>query len=177
TSLKNLGVEYLDSLLLHSPLRSLEKTIEAWRCFEEAVDEGLVRFIGLSNCSDLPTLQCIYAAARHKPRFLQNRFYADTGYDAEIRDFCVENGVVYQAFWTLTANPHILRSSPVSRAASRLEASPAQIWYRYLLEKGMMVLTGTSSQAHMEEDVDVLTIDFSREDFDAIDNEVAKYTL
>lgn len=40
----------------------------------------------------------------------------------------------------------------------------------------MIVLTGTTSQEHMEEDLNVLTIDFSREDFDAIDREVSKYT-
>lgn len=45
----------------------------------------------------------------------------------QIRVFCAENGIVYEAFWTLTANPHLLRSTPVLRAASRLEATPAQV--------------------------------------------------
>ena len=47
-------------------------------------------------------------AAGVKPAVLQNRFYADSGYDVELRAFCKENGVVYQSFWTLTANRDII---------------------------------------------------------------------
>ena len=39
---------------------------------------------------------------------LQNRFYVDSGYDLELRQFCREQGITYQTFWTLTANPHVL---------------------------------------------------------------------
>jgi hypothetical protein len=48
------------------------------------------------------------------------RFYRDSGYDVELRDFCAKNGVRYQSFWTLTANPHLLSSPVVSAAARRL---------------------------------------------------------
>ena len=46
--------------------------------------------------------------ARVKPAVLQNRFYADSGYDVELRRFCDVHGVVYQSFWTLTGNRDIL---------------------------------------------------------------------
>ncbi|PFH31240.1 aldo/keto reductase family oxidoreductase [Besnoitia besnoiti] len=175
TSLANLQVEYLDSVLLHSPMRTAEETLEAWRALEAAVDERRVRLIGLSNCYDVVTLRKLYVAARHKPRLLQNRFYADTGYDKEIREFCDGHGVVYEAFWTLTANPHMLRSAAVRSAATRFNCTPAQAWFRYLLEKGIVVLTGTTSEQHMREDLEVLSLDFSRQSFEAIDREVELY--
>nr|CEL66542.1 TPA: aldo/keto reductase family oxidoreductase,putative [Neospora caninum Liverpool] len=176
TSLANLKVDYLDSVLLHSPLRTLEKTLEAWRSLEEAVDEGVVRLLGVSNCYDVEMLRRLYAAARHKPRVLQNRFYPDTRYDKEIRKFCQEHSVVYEAFWTLTANPHMLRSTPVREAARSFNCTPAQAWFRYLLEKGLVVLTGTTSETHMREDLDVLNLDFSQAAFDAVDSEVERFT-
>ncbi|KEP61774.1 UNVERIFIED_CONTAM: aldo/keto reductase family oxidoreductase [Hammondia hammondi] len=176
TSLANLQVDFLDSVLLHSPLGTMERTLEAWRALEAAVDEGTVRVIGISNCYDVEMLRRLHAAARHKPRVLQNRFYAETGYDKDIQNFCVEHGVVYEAFWTLTANPHMLRSAAVRGAARVFHCTPAQAWFRYLLEKGVVVLTGTTSAQHMREDLDVLNVDFSQAAFDEIDAEVDKFT-
>jgi len=37
--------------------------------------------------------------------------------------FCLEHGIVYQTFWTLTANPNILRAAPIQKAAGRLSAT------------------------------------------------------
>lgn len=84
-SLKNLRTNYLDSLVLHSPLNSLEKTMQVWRKFEEFVEGGRVRYLGISNCYDPSFFKKLYDAAKVKPLFLQNRFYADSGYDRELR--------------------------------------------------------------------------------------------
>ena len=56
-SLKNLQTDYLDSLLLHSPLPNLPQTLEAWQCLEELVALGWVRHLGISNCYRLDWLQ------------------------------------------------------------------------------------------------------------------------
>jgi hypothetical protein len=58
---------------------------------------------------------------------IQNRFYAKTHYDKDIRALCKESGLVYESFWTLTANPEVfaapdmieLRAKP-GAAVSRL---------------------------------------------------------
>jgi diketogulonate reductase-like aldo/keto reductase len=54
-------------------------------------------------------LQAVYAEATIKPSFLQNRFYRESGYDREIRAFCAEHSIKYQSFWTLSANPMIIK--------------------------------------------------------------------
>jgi hypothetical protein len=56
----------------------------------------------------LSLLKNIYNSANIKPKFIQNRFYSKSGYDVNIREFCKEKDMVYQSFWTLTANPHII---------------------------------------------------------------------
>ncbi len=101
-SLKNLHTDYIDSLVLHSPLQSHDLTMEVYREFEKFVDDGRVKQLGISNLYNLNGLKKLYEDARHKPSVIQNRFYADTNFDSEIRKFCREKNIFYQSFWTLT---------------------------------------------------------------------------
>ena len=73
-SLKNLQTPYLDSLVLHSPLPSLEETLTVWNTMESFVDEGKVKQLGISNCYDFELFQALYNQARIKPKVLQNRY-------------------------------------------------------------------------------------------------------
>jgi diketogulonate reductase-like aldo/keto reductase len=107
-SLNNLRTNYLDSLVMHSPMGNIQDTLKAWRTFEEIHKQGKVRFLGLSNTYQLSLLQSVYESAEIKPSFLQNRFYRESGYDEEIRAYCLRNNIRYQSFWTLTANPDII---------------------------------------------------------------------
>lgn len=70
-SLRNLGTSYLDSLVLHSPLPSLEQTLEVWLAFEDIYVSGGARRLGISNCYDLQTLRELHARARIKPSVVQ----------------------------------------------------------------------------------------------------------
>lgn len=109
-SLQNLRTSYIDSLVLHGPLPKFADTMTVWRAMEGIQESGRARQIGISNCYELPTLRRLYEEARVKPTVLQNRFYRDSGYDVQVREFCAQHGIRYQSFWTLTANPHILKS-------------------------------------------------------------------
>ena len=111
TSLKNLHTTYIDSLVMHSPMRTIPDTIKVWRVFEEIFKTGAVKRLGLSNTYDINVLRAVYEAAEIKPSVLQNRFYAQSGYDVQIREFCRSNAIQYQSFWTLTANPGIINRS------------------------------------------------------------------
>jgi diketogulonate reductase-like aldo/keto reductase len=152
-SLANLRTDHLDGLVLHSPLRSPAQTLEVWRAMESLVDSGGVRQIGISNCYDPDELESLYATARIKPAVVQNRFYADTGHDREIRRFCRRNRIVYQSFWTLTANRDLLSGGEIGTLASRYRRTPAQILFRYLTRIDVVPLTGTTSEAHMDDDL------------------------
>jgi diketogulonate reductase-like aldo/keto reductase len=152
-SQKNLGTDYVDSLVLHSPLANDAATLEAWRAFEAIAERGGARHLGISNCYSLKSLESLYRSARVKPAVVQNRFHKATGYDAGIRAFCRAHGIVYQSFWTLTANPHLLESAAVRTIASRHGRTPAQVLFRYLTQQGVVPLTGTTSVEHMREDL------------------------
>merc|ERR1719161_2849573 len=94
-----------------------------------------------------------------QPTVLQNRFYADSGYDKDLRAFCRDRGIQYQSFWTLTANPKILQSADVTGAARRLRITPAQVFFQFLHHcEGLNPLTGTCNGEHMRQDLDAVSV-------------------
>ncbi len=116
------------------------------------------RIIGVSNVT-LDQLRCLFQESRIRPRIVQNRCYAVRGWDREVREFCVANDLVYQAFSLLTANRETLGSSELTRIAEHNCRTAPQIVFRFAIEVGMIPLTGTTNAEHMQEDLNVF--DFS----------------
>jgi diketogulonate reductase-like aldo/keto reductase len=155
SSLQHLGVNFIDSLLLHGPWSDdgiSAQDREAWRAMEELRQTGRVSLLGVSNVSH-EQLSKLYQEASIPPSFVQNRCYARTGWDEKVRDFCRERGIVYQAFSLLTANRHELGSAAMTAMAKRLGATVPQLVFRFATAVGMLPLTGTSDPAHMREDL------------------------
>eukprot|EP00927_Polykrikos_kofoidii_P072100 TRINITY_DN68254_c0_g1_i1.p1 TRINITY_DN68254_c0_g1~~TRINITY_DN68254_c0_g1_i1.p1 ORF type:complete len:357 (+),score=43.58 TRINITY_DN68254_c0_g1_i1:113-1183(+) len=155
-SQRNLKTNYVDSWVLHSPCETQQETLEVWRSMEVFFRNGGARQLGVSNFYDLSALQWLYEKAEIKPSVVQNRFYSDSGYDLQLREWCQERGIFYQSFWTLTGNPSVLRSSAVCRIARDRGRTAEQIFFRFVLDAGICPLTGTSSGAHMLQDLQVL---------------------
>lgn len=138
--------------------------------FESFVDEGKVRQLGISNCYSLQKFQQIFNEARIKPAVIQNRFYDESGFDKELRQFCKEKGIYYQSFWTLTANPGILSNSKVQEIARIRGKTTPQIFFAYLVQTGVITpLTGTTNLQHMKEDLEALEIVLSQSEMNVID--------
>jgi len=154
-SLRNLRVTYIDSLVLHSPLKTDEETLAVWRVFEKLVDEGKVLRIGISNCYDFDRFRYIYHEARIKPSTLQNRFYSQSGFDVDLRHFCKRHNILYQSFWTLSANIQALRRQEVRDIAASKGLSSMTLMYAFMMTMGHTPLSGTTDQAHMMEDAAV----------------------
>ena len=168
-SLKNLQTDYLDCVLLHSPMPTMTQTQSAWRTLESFVDTGRVHQLGISNCYNLTDLERLYATARIKPAIIQNRFHAETNYDREIRAFCDQCHIIYQSFWTLSANPHVLAHETMTALASIHRRTPAQILFRFLTQVGVVPLTGTQSETHMRDDLAIFDFELTHEERGAIE--------
>lgn len=168
SSLKNLRTGYVDSLVLHSPVAPYSLTLKAWGAMEKIHRTGAARQLGISNCYDPAFLRTLYADVSVKPAVVQNRFYRQSGYDAGLRDWCSGHGILYQSFWTLTANPHILGSPTVKAIARQHDKTGAQIFFRYLSQSGIVPLTGTCSEQHMREDLQIFGFELSAGDIDQI---------
>lgn len=155
SSLEHLGTDHLDSYVLHGPAlrRGLaDADREVWRAMEAIHEEGRTRVLGVSNVS-LEQLGALHHDVRVKPAFVQNRCFASTGWDREVRAFCAAHDIVYQGFSLLTANPHVLAARATRRIAERVARTPEQVVFRFAQQVGMLPLTGTSDEAHMAQDL------------------------
>jgi diketogulonate reductase-like aldo/keto reductase len=158
SSLKHLGVEQIDSYVLHGPTQRAglaPADWEAWRAMEVIHDSGPAKSLGVSNVS-AEQLRALCQDTRVQPRFVQNRCYADQGWDRAVREFCLANGIIYQGFSLLTANRATLAHPDLMRIAKHHGRTPSQIVFRFAIQIGMLPLTGTTSAAHMREDLAVL---------------------
>lgn len=157
SSLQHLNTQIIDSYVLHGPTyqAGLAPTDwEAWHAMEAIHKSGHARLLGVSNVT-LEQLQGLCQKATIRPRFVQNRCYADRGWDRGVREFCKAEGLVYQGFSLLTANRQVLSHPELARIAHRYKRAASQIIFRFALDVGMMVLTGTTNSNHMKIDLEV----------------------
>ncbi|RSM08938.1 hypothetical protein BHE90_001342 [Fusarium euwallaceae] len=157
-SLAKLGVDYVDCLLLHGPMPTLEETLEIWSGMESVCDKVLS--LGLSNVS-LEQLEAVYTHATIKPAIVQNRFWHHNHFDSAVRSFCIERNIVYQAFWVLTGNPQLLDSSLVGWFADKVGATREDALFNLVLSLGqdgsqVSVLNGTTNPARMSRSLEVM---------------------
>ena len=175
SSLEHLGTDYVDSYVLHGPASGLgwtEYDGEVWAAMQKERDAGRTRVLGVSNVR-LLHLQQMIAAHGEAPAFVQNRCFAHTAWDRDIRQFCREHGIVYQGFSLLTANSEVLQSDLVAQVAARTQATPAQAIFAFSRHIGMVPLTGTSSEQHMKEDLGSRQVELTGEEIQAIEFAIA----
>lgn len=170
SSLEHLGTDYVDSFVLHGPAgyEWTDADAEVWEAMVRERDAGRTRLLGVSNVS-LLHLEQMAAAHTEIPAFVQNRCFARTGWDREVRRFCGERKIVYQGFSLLTANPEVVRPPLIARLAARANATVAQVVFRFAQLVGMLPLTGTSSSEHMKQDLASRDLALSADEVRAIE--------
>lgn len=168
SSLEHLGTDYVDSFVLHGPATGYgwsDADTEVWQAMRRERDAGRARVLGVSN-----------VAIRHlremedAPAFVQNRCYARSGWDREIRAFCRERNIVYQGFSLLTANREIGSHPLVQTIADHLHATTAQVVFCFARQVGMLPMTGTTDPIHMREDRASLQLTLPPEAVEAIES-------
>jgi len=170
SSLEHLGTSSVDAYLLHGPAAQsglTEDDLQVWETMEALVREGRVKLLGVSNVS-VRHLAKLVELGTEPISFVQNRCFARTGWDREMRAFCREHAIVYQAFSLLTANERELATPAVRRIAARHQKTAAEITFRFALEVGMLPLTGSSDAAHLRQDLGCF-------DFELDEDEVAAF--
>ncbi|KAF8134459.1 NADP-dependent oxidoreductase domain-containing protein [Boletus edulis] len=169
-SLRNLRTSYIDSYLLHSPLRTMKGTLEAWRALMAAQDAGTVRKIGVSNVYDTRVLAAL--GELRKVQVVQNRWYEGNMWDPDVWKYCKDHGIEYQSFWTLSGSTSLLTHPAVVTIAGRLDVTPAQVIYKLAQLHSIVPLTGTTNELHMQQDLAAERIAFMED----VDGEVRNIT-
>ena len=171
SSLTHLGTDYVDSYVLHGPYSRWglgDADWEVWAAMEGLYQSGKTRMIGISNVTAGQLTQ-LCEQANVKPMVVQSRCYAELGWDKEIRGICHAHGIIYQGFSLLTANREVFADPEIRTIAKRLSTGPAQVIFRFAMQIGMLPLTGTTSQQHMEEDLKAEQLALSTEEIQRIE--------
>ncbi|BBM87179.1 aldo/keto reductase family protein [Candidatus Uabimicrobium amorphum] len=168
SSLEHLQTSYIDSYVLHGPYsypQFVDIDWQVWHAMEELHQENKVRFLGVSNVNS-EQLRTLLSKAKVKPSFVQNRCFASAGWDYDVRQLCREHSVVYQGFSLLTANRRELQAPTIQDLCDKYQKTLPQIIFRFSIQLGMLVLTGTTNEQHMRQDLKI-------DDFSLTEDEVA----
>ncbi|MGT2887206.1 aldo/keto reductase [Streptococcus didelphis] len=169
-SLRDLGLDYLDLMIIHSPQpwsewRSSDKNfdqgnLEAWRALEDAQKAGKVKSIGLSNFL-IKDVENILKNSNKKPAVNQILSHIGNTPFALI-DYCKEHNIVVEAYSPI-AHGQALKNDILKKVASKYNVSSVQLSIQYILQLGMVALPKAENPEHM---LSNMTLDFtiSRED-------------
>lgn len=134
-------------------METIQETITVWKTLETYTPHK-IRNLGISNTT-LPILQTLFNDMDVKPAVVQNRFHNRTAYEIDLRAFCREQKIVFQSFWTVTANRHLLQCSPVRAVAQKAGVGAVAAYYSMVLGlEGTTILDGTTNQEHMKGDLE-----------------------
>jgi diketogulonate reductase-like aldo/keto reductase len=176
SSLEHLNTEIVDSYVLHGPSQRVGLTRadwDAWHAMEAIHGSGRAHLLGISNVT-LEQLQRMCQQSRVRPRFVQNRCYAVRGWDRRVREFCAANDLVYQGFSLLTANRDAIARPELAQIAQRHGRTISQIIFRFALDVGMIILTGTTDASHMRADLHVFDFRLEPDEIEKIERLVAE---
>lgn len=164
TSLKKLGLDYLDLYLIHQPMSDY---YGAWRAMEELYDEGKIRAIGV--CNFYPErLADLCVNARIMPAVNQvelHPFFAQSGALETMKEF----GVQPEAWGPMAEGKHNIFAHPVlSKIGTKYGKSAAQVALRWNTQRGVAIIPKSTHRARMEENLNIWDFELSEEDMEAV---------
>jgi len=164
-SLKTIGVDQLDLVLIHWPVPSQDLYVETWRAFIEMRNEGLMRSIGVSNFN-ADHLQRIIGETGEVPVLNQIELNPELQ-QPEMRAANARHGIVTQA-WTPLGNGRSFEAEPITSAAARSGKSPAQVIIRWHIQLGNAVIPRSVKPARQAENLDVFDFELTDDEMTAI---------
>jgi methylglyoxal/glyoxal reductase len=165
TSLKKLGLDYLDLYLIHWPVEGKYK--EAWRALETLYKEGRVKAIGVSNFH-VHHLEDVLKDAEIKPMVNQVEYHPRLA-QKEVRAFCQEHGIQLEA-WSPLMQGQLLDNEVLQGIAQKYNKSVAQVILRWDLQNGVVTIPKSIKEHRIIENSQVFDFELTAEDMEAIDS-------
>ncbi|KAI0360893.1 Aldo/keto reductase [Trametes cingulata] len=164
-SVKNLGYDYYDLYLIHSPLAGKEMRLETWRALVDAKKAGKVRSIGVSNYSGRH-IDEIREAGLELPSVNQIELHPFCQ-QKPIVEYCKANGIVVQAYSPLVRGK--LDDPVFQELAKKYDKDAGQIAIRWSLQHGFVPLPKSARPERVESNAQVFDFEISPEDMAKLD--------
>lgn len=165
-SLERLGLDHVDLFLIHWPVPTQDRYLEAWQAMEELQREGLTRSIGVSNFEP-EHLQRLFDEATVRPAVNQVEIHP-TFAQAGLVDFNARHGVRTQA-WSPLGQSEDLTAGPVTELARTLGRTPAQVVLRWHIQRGLIVFPKSTTPQRIRENFGIFDFELSADDMAGLD--------
>lgn len=165
-SMGRLGLEQLDLYLIHWPVPSQGKYVDAWRALERLYAEGRVRAIGVSNFT-VGTLQRLFDEADVVPAVNQIELHPTLA-QRELRAFHAEHGIATEAWSPLGQGRGLLDRPEFAQIGSKYGKTPAQVVLRWHLQIGNVVIPKSVTPSRIAENIDVFDFELGEDEMAVI---------
>lgn len=174
-SLKTMGLNYIDLMIIHSPKpwakydgedRFFEGNKEAWRALEEAYKAGKLRAIGLSNFQK-EDIDNILEGGSTPP--MVNQILAHvSNTPTEMIQYCNDKDILVEAYSPI-GHGELFKNKEVAEMAEKYNVSVPQLAIRYDIQLGLLPLPKTANPDHMKNNAE-LDFEISDSDMDILKN-------
>ncbi len=161
-ALEKLDIGYIDLMLLHHPGAG---DVEAYKAMERAVAAGKIRSIGLSNWY-VEELEAFLPQVDTVPALVQNEippYYQEQ----DVVPYIQSHGIVVQGWYPFGGRSHtaeLLGDEVIVDIAGAHGVTAAQVILRWNLQRGVVVIPGSSDPDHIRENLDILDFSLTEED-------------
>lgn len=167
-ALEKLDIDYIDMMLLHHPGTD---DVKAYKAMEKYVEEGKIHSIGLSNWyveeleEFLPKVDIIPALVQNEihPYYQEN----------DVIPYIQNLGIVVQGWYPFGGRGHtseLLNNKTIVEIANNHKVSAAQVILRWNLQKGVVVIPGSSNPEHIKENTEIYDFELTSDEMNKINN-------
>ena len=167
-ALETLDVGYIDLLLLHHPG---ENDVEAYKAMEQAVQEGKVRSIGLSNWY-IEELEEFLPQITIMPAVVQNEIHPYYQ-ELEVVPYIQSKGIVMEGWYPFGGRGHtseLLNDETIVEIAQNHNVTAAQVILRWNLQRGVVVIPGSSNPDHIQENTEIYHFELTDEEMQLMES-------
>ena len=167
-SLERLGLDYIDLMILHHS--QPENDVAAYKAMEQAVADGRLKAIGLSNYYDPDDFDRMVNSTNILPAVLQNETHP-YHQSADMKEHIAQYGTVLESWFPSggRGNTQALFNDPViSAIAAAHGKTSAQVILRWHLQDGHIAIPGSHNEKHIQENFDIFDFELTSEEMEQI---------
>lgn len=164
-ALDKLDIGYIDMMLLHHPGTN---DVNAYKIMEKYVQQGKIHSIGLSNWY-IEELEEFLPQVEITPALVQNEIHPYFQ-ELDVVPYIQSKGIVVQGWYPFGGRGHtseLLKDKTIVEIANAHNVTSAQVILRWNLQRGVVVIPGSSNPEHIKENTDIY-------DFELTDEEMQK---